>query len=349
MNMMKWVLFDRTKGATTQDGKRLTAEAMRQMAEAVQAQINEEFAAEWGAQAEIRIGTGASDVKRGEWAFIFVPTLPDAPGASAYHDITDKGVPYAFCAVETCGSLLGRDGISVDLSHEILETFGDESANLYAYDNAGVLHAMEMCDAVEMQTYAKQAKDGTPVQVSNWLLRSWFMMGTSGPYEYMSLARLPGAVQPAGPLKTARGHGGNYQIVGRWNGATHDVHARDAAGAAEQHLEGVRHKGMVPHWSSRTALRLSKMARTDPARAGCRATCATSGRTGLPGSPSGRSVSPNAQPVAGGGGAAAQWQSAESADSRQLRRKGFLMVHRWHRLADRRLVETNDELWLAEG
>jgi hypothetical protein len=265
MNTMKWVLFDRTQGATTRDGKHLTADAMRQMAEAVQAQINGEFAAEWGAKAEIRVGATASDLQPGEWAFILVPTLPDAPGASAYHDISDKGVPYAFCAVTTCGSLLGRDGVSVDLSHEILETFGDEGANLFAYDNAGLLHAMEMCDAVEMQTYTKKASDGTPVQVSNWLLRSWFMVGAKGPYEYMSLAKLPGAVAPAGPLKTAPGHGGNYQIVGRWSGAAHDVFAKHAASAAEQHIEGVRHKGMVPHWSSRTALRLSKIARVDPA------------------------------------------------------------------------------------
>jgi hypothetical protein len=268
MNTMKWVLFDRTQGATTHDGQRLTPAAMQQMADAVQAQINEEFAEEWGAKAEIRVGSGAQDVKPGEWAFIFVPTLPDAPGASAYHDISDKGVPYAFCAVTTCGSILGRDGVSVDLSHEILETFGDEGANLYAYDNAGLLHSMEMCDAVELQTYAKKAKDGTSVLVSNWLLRSWFMVGSKGPYEYMSLARLPGAVQPPGPLKTAPGHGGNYQIVGRWNGATHDVFAKHAAGAADQHIDGVRHKGMVPHWSSRTALRLSRMARTDPAMRG---------------------------------------------------------------------------------
>jgi len=265
MNTMKWVLFDRTKGATTHDGTSITPVAMGQMAEAVQAQINEEFAAEWGAKAEIRVGASPNDVKPGEWAFILVPTLPDAPGASAYHDISDKGVPYAFCAVTTCGSVLGRDGVSVDLSHEILETFGDEGANLYAYDNAGVLHAMEMCDAVELQTYPKLTKDKTPVQVSNWLLRSWFMVGSSGPYEYMSLAGVKGAVQPAGALKTAPGHGGNYQIVGRWSGATHDVFAKHAAGAAEQHIEGVRHKGMAPHWSSRTALRLSKMVRTDPA------------------------------------------------------------------------------------
>jgi len=202
-------------------------------------------------------------VKRG------LPVQRDIAARAGHSDRLRPGVPYAFCAVKTCGSLLGRDGVSVDLSHEILETFGDEGANLYAYDNnAGVLHAMEMCDAVEMQTYAKPAKDGTPVQVSNWLLRSWFMLGAKGPFEYMTLAKVPGAVQPAGPLKTAAGHGGNYQIVGKWSGSTHDVFARRAVEAAEQHIDGVRHKGMVPHWSSRTALRLSQMAKKDPVATG---------------------------------------------------------------------------------
>jgi hypothetical protein len=263
MNTMKWVLFDRTNGAKTKDGSKLTADALRHMAEAVQAQVNEEFAAEWGAEATIRVGASASDVKAGEWAYIFVPELPDAPDASAYHDITSKGVPYALCAVTTCGSLLGPDGVSVDVSHEILETFGDEGANLYAFDNSGMLHALEMCDAVELQTYAKAAKDGTPVQVSNWLLRSWFIPGAKGPFEYMSFAKKPGAVAPSGPLKTAPGHGGNYQIVGKWSGTVKDVYAKyfgHAKDAAEEHIEGVRRKGMVPHWSSRTALRLAEIA-----------------------------------------------------------------------------------------
>lgn len=268
MNTMRWALFDRTDGAKTGDGSKLTAASLKHMAEAVEAQVNDEFAAEWGAEASIRVAVNANDLKPGEWAYIFVPELPDAPGASAYHDITDKGVPYAFCAVTTCGSLFGRDGVSVDASHEILETFGDEGANLYAYDEIGRLHALEMCDAVELQTYAKRAKGGTQVQVSNWLLRSWFMPGAKGPYEYMTAAKKSGAVPPKGPLKTAPGHGGNYQIVGNWRGGTKDVYAKHAAHAVEQHIEGVRHKGMVPHWSSRTALRLAQMAHKDPTAVG---------------------------------------------------------------------------------
>jgi hypothetical protein len=253
MNAVKWVLIDSTKGATTQDGSRLSAAVLGHIAEAVQDQVNQEFAAEWGARATLRVGADPADVQPGEWVFGFVDSLPDAPGASAYHDINGKGVPFALCAVTTCGSLLGPNGVSVDVSHEILETAGDEGANQFANDNKGLLHAVEMCDAVEIQTYGKTCGDGTAVQVSNWLLRSWFIPGAPGPYEYMTSAKLPGAVEPRGPLQTAPGDGGNYQIVSKWGGDKQVF-------AAARHLLGTRRKGMHPHWSSRAGRRLKELA-----------------------------------------------------------------------------------------
>lgn len=47
----------------------------------------------------------------------------------------------------------------------------------------------------------------------NWLLQAWFVPGAPGPYDYMTAAKLPGAVSPPGPLQTAPGKGGNYEIV----------------------------------------------------------------------------------------------------------------------------------------
>jgi hypothetical protein len=255
MNAVKWVLIDSTNGGTTSDGAKISADVLLHIAEAVSSQVNQEFAAEWGAQASVRVGANASDVQPGEWVYGFVPSLPDAPGASAYHDINGNGVPFALCAVTTCTSLYGPNGISVDASHEILETAGDEGANLFANDNKGLLHAMEMCDAVEVQTYGKTCEDGTVVQVSNWLLRSWFIPGAAAPYEYMSLAKLPGAVAPPGPLQTAPGHGGNYQIISKVAGSKQVF-----AAGNHYHIEGTRRKGPVPNWSSRTALRIAHMA-----------------------------------------------------------------------------------------
>jgi hypothetical protein len=253
MNAVKWVLIDRTTNAgLTHDGARLSSAVLRHIAEAVQDQVNKEFAAEWGAQATLRVGANPNDIQPGEWAYGFVDSLPDAPTASAYHDINNNGVPFALCAVKTCGSLLGPNGVSVDVSHEILETAGDEGANWFANDNHGLLHAVEMCDAVEVQTYGKTCADGTVVQVSNWLLRSWFIPGAAGPYEYMSSANLPGAVPPPGPLHTAPGQGGNYQIVSRWGGDRQVF-------AAARHLIGTRRKGMHPNWSSRAGRRLKQL------------------------------------------------------------------------------------------
>lgn len=115
---MKWVLIDSTNGATTQDGSTLSPTVLTHIAEAVEDQVNGEFAAEWGAPATLRVGKDSKDIKPGEWVYGFVASLPDAPGASAYHDINGNGVPFALCAVTTCGSLLGPTGISVDASHE---------------------------------------------------------------------------------------------------------------------------------------------------------------------------------------------------------------------------------------
>jgi hypothetical protein len=254
MNAVKWVLIDSTNGATTQDGSRISPAVLAHIAEAVQDQVNEEFAAEWGAQTTLRVGADASDIQSGEWAYGFVASLPHAPYPRAYHDINRKGVPFALCAVTTCGSLLGPTGVSVDASHEILETAGDEGANQFANDDSGLLHAVEMCDAVEVQTYGKTCRDGTVVQVSNWLLRSWFIPGAAGPYEYMTSVNIAGAVSPPGPLRTAPGQGGNYQIVSKWGGDRQVF-------AVANHLIGTRRKGMHPNWSSRAGRRLKQLER----------------------------------------------------------------------------------------
>ena len=182
-------------------------------------------------------------------------SLPDDPKASAYHDITKKGQPFAICAVSTCVDLYGPNGVSVDASHEILEAAGDQGANAFANDDKGLLHAFEMCDAVEVQTYGKTCKDGTVVQVSNWLLRAWFIPGAPAPYEYMSFAKLPGAVPPAGPLQTAKGSGGNYQIVCK---AATESQITAALHHQDHGIEGHRKKG-PPNPASRAGYRLAQL------------------------------------------------------------------------------------------
>ena len=71
----------------------------------------------------------------------------------------------------------------------------------------------------------------------------WFNPQAAGPYDYMSFAGLPDAVDPPGPLRTSPGKGGNYQIVAKLRGSKE-------VDAAKNHIQGHRHHGMDPHWSS---------------------------------------------------------------------------------------------------
>jgi hypothetical protein len=75
----------------------------------------------------------------------------------------------------------------------------------------------------------------------------------------MSSANLPGAVSPPGPLQTAPGQGGNYQIISKWGGDSQVF-------AAAHHLMGTRRKGMHPNWSSRAGRRLKQLERLTQTR-----------------------------------------------------------------------------------
>jgi hypothetical protein len=225
---VKWVLVDESNGAKCANGESLTPLALARIAEAMALVLNGEFADEYGGAATVRVGS-ATDIQPDERVFAFLPTLP-VQGASAYHDVNGNGVPVAYCAVTTCGSLFGPgDGIGVDATHEGDETGGDEGCNKKADDGKGQDHACESCDAVETQSYPKTLADGTVVYVSNFVLRSFFIPGAPPPYDYMSKAGLPGAVAPPGPMQTATGDGGNYQIVAPSNSAQESqVFAKEA-------------------------------------------------------------------------------------------------------------------------
>lgn len=261
-----WVLIDESNGAQCADGSTITAAALASIVEAVSAQLNGEFAAEYGGTVTLRVGSSSTDIQSGEFAYFFVPNFPDEPGASAYH--TDaNGRPVSYCAVTTCASLLGQNGVSVDVSHELCEAQGDPGCNRLLDDTQGQVHADEKCDAVEVQSYPYTCKDGTVVQLSNFLLQAWGIPGASGPFDYMTKASLAGAVAPASPMATANGNGGNYQIVAPFQGSSETqvtakrsgffgwLLGRGKSGVGQPSLAGIRRKGQ-PHWTSRAGRRL---------------------------------------------------------------------------------------------
>jgi hypothetical protein len=206
-----WVLIDETNGAKTADGSSLDPATLQRIASACDAQMNGEFANHYGGQYQVRAGRDKDDVRPGEQVYLFVAILEQAPGASAFHDTDGNGIPVAYCAVTTCATLLGPTGVSVDASHEILEAGADPSCNIMADNLRGLLVAYEVGDPVEVQTYASHVDDG--VQVSNFVLPSWFDPKAPGPYDFMTEAGIEGAVAPPGPLQIAPGDGGNYVIT----------------------------------------------------------------------------------------------------------------------------------------
>jgi len=105
----------------------------------------------------------------------------------------------------------------VAISHELCETAGDAGCNLWADGSDGSEYAHELCDAVEAQSYTLD-----DVALSNFVLPSFFVAGSAGPYDFMSAAALPGAVGPAKPLATASG---GYQIVRLAGTGEHQVQA----------------------------------------------------------------------------------------------------------------------------
>lgn len=210
----QWVLIDETNGAATQDGKKLSKTILQLVATAIEMQGNLHYRPEHGGDTfSVRVGDGPSDVKPGESVFAFHPILPEAPEAVAYHDVAGKGVPYAVMAITDCSSLMNSGAsASVSASHEVLEAALNPGANLMADRTPSESVAQEACDAIEMQGYAMNVK-GVRVAVSNFLLRSFFVPGATGPYSYMAKHGLDGFVEPNAPMTCAAGDGGNYQIV----------------------------------------------------------------------------------------------------------------------------------------
>jgi hypothetical protein len=178
-----FVLCDQSTLTDADHGGPLTPTILESIGSAVAKQMNGEVAAEWGCAVEFRVGKGdASDVAPGEIACIIKDSLPEAPDAAAYHDRLANGAPVAYFARQDYTShTSGAESLSVDISHECIETIGDPGANRWA-DVAGDASekAIELCDQVQNLTYEV---DG--VAVSDFLHQSAFDPGATGPFDHL--------------------------------------------------------------------------------------------------------------------------------------------------------------------
>lgn len=179
-----FVIVDHTTAATP-DAMR-PAQAFQAMIDAWSEQISGPFADAHGARTvEFRIADPGTDRLDGELAMNFRDTIPEAPNALAYHQVVN-GVPDIELGVDLFSALTsGSESLSCGGSHELLELLLDAGANGWKdkQDGSGLMGAEEACDVVQ-NTFAV-ASNG--VAVSNFLLPSYFIPGSAGPWDDMEV------------------------------------------------------------------------------------------------------------------------------------------------------------------
>jgi hypothetical protein len=220
-------------------GSQLTSQWLLRAAAAMQVQLTAHIAPAWpyALGAVVRVASTTTDVQTGEIAMRYVPTLPDAPGAEAYHD--DAGAtPDEFLALDTCNTL---GDVSVGHSHENAEVAGDPLCNLVVPIPSGI-HlppglsvgsslALEIADPVQDRSYPIDLGDGLPpIMVSDFVLPPYFDPTIKGPTTYGEAYCNLAHVDPFGRTS------GGYQIVQAPNG-----NESQAFGAVPAHkLEAAR-------------------------------------------------------------------------------------------------------------
>lgn len=162
-------------------------EEIQKAVRAINRQISEDFAPDWGFGGQVRLeGMSAKTTRkqstgdmRGD-AVIYLMDELSVEGALAFHDSTNPGIPYS-CVFTDLSLRLGEDW-TVTLSHEVLEMLADPQTNklvegphpedINKRSPRTVFHWFEVCDAVQCETYEI---DG--VAVCNFVLPQYFTAG----------------------------------------------------------------------------------------------------------------------------------------------------------------------------
>lgn len=208
MPVVRFVLVN--EGQQAPLAAQVTADWLTAVAAACTVQLNRDVSTYWGGAYSVRVGSGPTDIGENEIAFALLDSLPNAPGAIAYHNVAGNAVPYAVLGLDTCSTL---DDVSTAVSHELCETAGDAACNAWRDAGDGKEYAQELCDAVESTSY-----DINGIKVSDFVLPSFFAPEAPGPYRYTSaVAHGPDA---AAPFATTSG---GYQIVRQVGGGETQV------------------------------------------------------------------------------------------------------------------------------
>src|SRR5271168_4752039 len=145
---------------------------IRQVIDALQKQVTNDFRPAWGVDAELAfIPTGAEPLAGTWWLTILDDS--DQAGALGYHDLTPDGLPIGKVFAGT--DLKYGNSWTVTASHELLEMLADPNINLTVFvqneDTAGTLYAYEVCDACEDDSLGYKINN---ILVSDFVYPAWF-------------------------------------------------------------------------------------------------------------------------------------------------------------------------------
>jgi hypothetical protein len=179
------VLVDMTTSATP-DALKPTPDNLQKMIDAALEQVRGPFAASHGlSNVVIRIAQSPTDRATNEVAGNIRDTIPEAPGALAYHQEIN-GVPDMEFGLDLFSSWFsGVDAFSIGFTHELLEMLKDPGANCWAslLDGSGKALALEVGDPVQNTYYLA----GNGVPVTNFVLANYFIPGSAGPWDALGV------------------------------------------------------------------------------------------------------------------------------------------------------------------
>jgi hypothetical protein len=134
----------------------------------------------------------------------------DEPGALGYHsDVSNR----PFIRVLAQGPQT-----SITLSHEFLELLGDPTCDRWAKRGDGTEVAVEVADPVEGDSYpvlAEVAGEGRTVEVSNYVLGSWFDPAGTAPFDRLGRLTAPFTMTPGGYMVVLDRGGNESEVFAR--------------------------------------------------------------------------------------------------------------------------------------
>jgi hypothetical protein len=182
---------------------------------AIQRQVTEDFAPEWGSGATlsseaITLKGKKAGVQRDADAIIYLGDSVDDPttgvkDAYGYHSVNQKKIPYGFIYLDICEKY--KEVWTCTLSHEVLELLGDPDAAMTVAGpkpkgaKGTVYYDLEVCDPTQGDTYKIDS-----VEVSNFVGKAYFgLSGGDGTTNYLKLPLKAFGVRPQGYFQYEEG------------------------------------------------------------------------------------------------------------------------------------------------